>query len=71
MVAVARLVTLMEAEMIGHNGGPAVEGGASWRRHCWTAARQALLPRHMALERDWCAAGQLAGYLPARRYFGE
>ena len=30
--------------MIGHNGGPSVEGGASWRRHCWTAAREALLP---------------------------
>jgi hypothetical protein len=22
------------------------------------------------LERDWCAAGRLAGYLPADRYFG-
>jgi hypothetical protein len=30
--------------MIGHNGGPSVEGGTSWRRHCWTAARTALLP---------------------------
>lgn len=30
--------------MIGHNGGPGVEGGASWRRHCWRAAREALLP---------------------------
>ena len=30
--------------LIGHNGGPSVEEGASWRRHCWTAARAALLP---------------------------
>lgn len=30
--------------LIGHNGGPSVEGGQVWRQHCWTAARQALLP---------------------------
>ncbi|MGL6210845.1 MAG: hypothetical protein ACRC14_13565 [Paracoccaceae bacterium] len=30
--------------LIGHNGGPSVEGGASWRRHCWTSARARLLP---------------------------
>jgi hypothetical protein len=30
--------------MIGHNGGPGVADGASWRRHCWTVARAALLP---------------------------
>ncbi len=30
--------------MIGHNGGPTMEGGTSWRRHCWTSARAALLP---------------------------
>ena len=29
---------------IGHNGGPSLEAGASWRRHCWTSARAALLP---------------------------
>jgi hypothetical protein len=29
---------------IGHNGGPSLEGGVSWRRHCWTAARERLLP---------------------------
>lgn len=29
---------------IGHNGGPSVEGGASWRRHCWQSARERLLP---------------------------
>ncbi len=30
--------------MIGHNRGPSMEAGASWRRHCWTAARERLLP---------------------------
>ncbi|MEO8244677.1 MAG: hypothetical protein ABI832_20490 [bacterium] len=30
--------------LIGHNGGPSVAEGESWRRHCWTAARAALLP---------------------------
>jgi hypothetical protein len=30
--------------MIGHNGGPSVEPGQSWRRHAWGAAREALLP---------------------------
>lgn len=34
---------------IGHNGGPAAEAGASWRRHCWGAARKALLP-HLPIE---------------------
>ncbi len=29
---------------IGHNGGPTMEAGASWRRHCWQAARERLLP---------------------------
>jgi hypothetical protein len=29
---------------IGHNGGPSLEAGVSWRRHCWTAARERLLP---------------------------
>jgi hypothetical protein len=29
---------------IGHNGGPSLEGGVSWRRHCWSAARGRLLP---------------------------
>ncbi len=29
---------------IGHNKGPALDGGTSWRKHCWTAARSALLP---------------------------
>jgi len=33
-------------------------------------ADQVLLIGDMALERDWCAAGRLAGYLPAARYFG-
>jgi hypothetical protein len=30
--------------MIGHNGGPTMEPGQSWRRHCWSSARAALLP---------------------------
>jgi hypothetical protein len=30
--------------MIGHNRGPALDGGAGWRRHCWRTARAALLP---------------------------
>lgn len=29
---------------LGHNGGPTLEAGASWRRHCWDSARGALLP---------------------------
>jgi hypothetical protein len=29
---------------IGHNGGPTMEPGATWRRHCWTKARADLLP---------------------------
>ena len=29
---------------IGHNGGPSLAGGASWRRQCWSAARESLLP---------------------------
>ena len=29
---------------IGHNGGPSMEGGVSWRKHCWSAARARLLP---------------------------
>jgi hypothetical protein len=29
---------------IGHNGGPTMEAGASWRRHSWKKAREALLP---------------------------
>ncbi len=29
---------------IGHNRGPSMEGGTSWRAHCWTKARAELLP---------------------------
>ncbi len=29
---------------IGHNGGPSLAGGVSWRKHCWAAAREHLLP---------------------------
>jgi hypothetical protein len=31
---------------------------------------RAILVGDRGLERDWCAAGRLAGYLPAERYFG-
>jgi hypothetical protein len=30
--------------LIGHNNGPAMDSGTSWRRHCWQRARSALLP---------------------------
>ncbi len=33
----------------GHNGGPTMEPGASWRLHCWRRARADLLP-HLPLE---------------------
>jgi hypothetical protein len=29
---------------IGHNRGPSLEGGVGWRKHCWSAARERLLP---------------------------
>jgi hypothetical protein len=29
---------------IGHNGGPSMAGGVSWRKHCWSAARERLVP---------------------------
>ena len=35
--------------MIGDNGGPTMEPGATWRRHCWTQARARLLP-HLPIE---------------------
>ncbi|MCG6901974.1 MAG: hypothetical protein LJE68_04760 [Rhodobacter sp.] len=30
---------------LGHNLGPSLEPGQSWRAHCWTRARQDLLPK--------------------------
>ena len=33
----------------GHNGGPTMEGGEGWRRHCWRQARESLLP-HLPIE---------------------
>lgn len=33
------------SDLIGHNGGPSMEPGTGWRRHCWRTAREALLPR--------------------------
>jgi hypothetical protein len=29
---------------LGHNGGPSLDEGLSWRRHCWSRARERLLP---------------------------
>lgn len=29
---------------LGHNGGPTLEAGFGWRKHCWTQARERLLP---------------------------
>jgi hypothetical protein len=34
---------------IGHNRGPTMEAGTTWRRHCWQAARTALIP-HLPIE---------------------
>lgn len=34
---------------LGHNQGPTMEAGASWRRHCWVQAREKLLP-HLPIE---------------------
>lgn len=31
--------------MLGHNKGPSMEPGLSWRRHVWTRARADLMPR--------------------------
>ena len=33
----------------GHNLGPTMERGASWRKHCWGVARARLLP-HLPIE---------------------
>ncbi|MEM7471331.1 MAG: hypothetical protein AAF340_08260 [Pseudomonadota bacterium] len=30
--------------MLGHNNGPSMEAGYTWRKHSWTKARAALLP---------------------------
>ena len=30
---------------IGHNAGPPLDPNKTWRTHCWTTARKALLPR--------------------------
>jgi hypothetical protein len=35
--------------MLGHNGGPTMEPGGSWRLYCWRSARADLLP-HLPLE---------------------
>lgn len=37
-------VSAMARASIGHNGGPTMDPGGAWRRHCWTRARADLLP---------------------------
>lgn len=32
-------------KMLGHNQGPTMEAGHTWRKHCWSKARADLLPR--------------------------
>ncbi|MDN5785584.1 hypothetical protein [Pseudorhodobacter sp.] len=39
----------MSCPAIGHNNGPTLEPGGSWRKHCWVQARKALLP-HLPIE---------------------
>jgi hypothetical protein len=42
------------AGLVGHNGGPPLEPGASWRRYCWKRAYAAAWktpPREIALRR--------------------
>jgi hypothetical protein len=34
---------------LGHNNGPSLDEGTSWRAHCWRTARAALLP-HLPIE---------------------
>jgi hypothetical protein len=34
---------------LGHNNGPSLEGGKTWRKHCWTKARADLIP-HLPIE---------------------
>lgn len=41
---------------IGHNNGPSMEPGTSWRRHCWHRARRSLIG-HMPIE---IVRGQMA-----------
>ena len=59
----------MSTPGIGHNRGPALDGGG-WQRHCWTRARADLLP-HLPIEvvrRRVRRAKQLG--LPYRTYAG-
>jgi len=44
MMVVTDKVAKGQAWMIGHNGGPSLAPGATWRRMCWQKAREALLP---------------------------
>ena len=35
--------------LIGHNNGPSMDVGVTWRKHCWTRARADLMP-HLPIE---------------------
>lgn len=35
---------------LGHNKGPTMEPGTSWRKHCWTKARSELLGQRLPVE---------------------
>jgi hypothetical protein len=51
--------------------GPWREQGAAIRAALGSVpGDRVILVGDMALERDWCAAGRLAGYLTADRFFG-
>ena len=39
----------MSSSLIGHNNGPTMEPGGTWRTHCWSTARKALVP-HLPIE---------------------
>ena len=54
---------------IGHNGGPSMEAGASFRRIAWARSRKALMPNNVPLEilRRRVARAQALG-LPYRTY---
>ncbi|MGZ9811135.1 hypothetical protein ACXN5S_11780 [Pseudoroseicyclus sp. H15] len=55
---------------LGHNGGPSLDAGFTWRRHAWAKARRDLLPT-LPLEvvrRRVARAGELG--LPYKTYAG-
>ena len=60
----------MSGPGIGHNNGPSLEPGVSFRRHAWTRARAELLPRlPIEILRVRVARAKALG-LPYRTYAG-